>query len=157
MGWTKRQFVEQAFSEIGLAGYAFDLDPAQLQTALRQLDSMMAVWSARGVRLGWPLPSAQANSDLDQDSNAPTSANEAIYLNLATRIAPGFGKTVAIETKVFAKQSYELLLSLAAQPTERNLPYTMPMGAGNRYSIEPFARPQQDPILAGSDGPLDFN
>ena len=31
MGWTKRQFIEQAFDEIGLASYAFDLGPEQMQ------------------------------------------------------------------------------------------------------------------------------
>ena len=40
MGWTKRQFVTQAFEEIGLASYVFDLTPEQLQSALRRLDAM---------------------------------------------------------------------------------------------------------------------
>ena len=29
MGWTKREYVEQAFEEIGLASYVFDLTPEQ--------------------------------------------------------------------------------------------------------------------------------
>ena len=48
MGWTKRQFVAQAFEEIGLASYVFDLTPEQLQSALRRLDTMMAAWNALG-------------------------------------------------------------------------------------------------------------
>mgnify|MGYP003525752305 CR=1 FL=1 len=55
MGWTKRQFVTQAFEEIGLAAYVFDLTPEQLQSALRRLDSMMASWNAKGIRLGYQI------------------------------------------------------------------------------------------------------
>ena len=56
MGWTKRQFIEQAFEEIGLAAYVFDLTPEQLQSALRRLDAMMAGWNTNGIRIGWPMP-----------------------------------------------------------------------------------------------------
>ena len=51
MGWTKRQYIEQAFEEVGLAAYVFDLTPEQLQSALRKLDAMMAEWNAKGLRL----------------------------------------------------------------------------------------------------------
>ena len=40
MGWTKRQFVTQAFEEIGLAAYVFDLQPQQLDSALRKLNAV---------------------------------------------------------------------------------------------------------------------
>ena len=43
MGWTKQQLVEQAFEEIGMANYVFDLQVEQLQSAMYQLDAMMAV------------------------------------------------------------------------------------------------------------------
>ena len=52
MGWTKREYIEQAFEEIGLASYVFDLTPEQLQSALRKLDAMLAEWNAKGLRLG---------------------------------------------------------------------------------------------------------
>jgi hypothetical protein len=54
MGYTKRQFISAAFEEIGLASYVFDLQPEQLQSALRRLDAMMADWNAKGIRLGYP-------------------------------------------------------------------------------------------------------
>ena len=41
MGYSKRQFVAAAFEEIGLASYAFDLQPQQFESALRRLDAMM--------------------------------------------------------------------------------------------------------------------
>lgn len=160
MGWTKRQFVTQAFEEIGLAAYVFDLTPEQLESALRRLDSMMAAWNAKGIRLGYPIPSSPQNSDLDDETNVPDSANEAIYLNLGVKLAPGFGKVAATETKASAKMAYDTLLSLAAMPPQQQFPGTMPAGAGNkpwRIYDDPFLRQPVDPLLAGEDGPIEFN
>lgn len=160
MGWTKRQYVEQAFTEIGLSGYIFDLTPEELNSALRQLDSMMAAWNAKGIRLGWPMPSSPQNSDLDDETNITDAANEAIYCGLAVRIAPTFGKAVMGQTQFFAKQAYDQLLAIAAAPMERQLPQTMPAGAGNkpwRDNDSPFIRPPIDPLLTGPDGPIEFN
>lgn len=159
MGWTKRQYVAQAFTELGLAGYIFDITPEELETALRQLDSMIATWNGRGIRLGWPMSSSPQNSDLDEQTEVQDSANEAIYCGLAVRIAPSFGKTVGAQTQFFAKQGYDLLLSLSAQPMEKQLPSTMPAGAGNkpwRNNDSPFVRHPIDPLLAGPDGPIEF-
>jgi len=159
MGWTKRQFVTQAFEEIGLAAYVFDLTPDQLQSALRRLDSMMASWNAKGIRLGYPIPSNPQDSDLDQETGVPDAANEAIYLNLGIRLAPGFGKVVSAETKLAAKMGYDTLLSRAAVPPEMQLPGTMPSGAGNKpWNIDnPFIEGPVEPLLAGEDGPIEFN
>ena len=102
MGYSKRQFVAAAFEEIGLASYAFDLQPQQFESALRRLDAMMASWNALGIRLGYPLPSSPQFSDLDAQSEVPDSANEAIITNLAVKIAPGYGKQVMPDTKATA-------------------------------------------------------
>lgn len=160
MAWTKRQFITQAFEEIGLAAYVFDLTPEQLQSALRRMDAMVGGWNANGVRIGYPLPSNPDDSRLDDDSGVPDFANEAIYLGLAVRLAPSFGKTVAPETKAFANMAYSNMANQVAIPTpERQLPQTMPRGAGTkpwRNFNNPFVNRPQDPILAGSDNPIDF-
>jgi len=160
MGYSKRQFVASAFEEIGLASYAFDLQPQQFESALRRLDAMMASWNALGIRLGYPLPSSPQFSDIDAESEVPDSANEAIITNLAVKIAPGYGKQVMPDTKATAKETYNTLLSRAAAPLEQQLPGTMPSGAGNkpwRVYDDPFLRPPVDPVLAGQDGPIEFN
>jgi hypothetical protein len=160
MGWTKGQFINQAFDEIGLASYVFDLSPEQLQNALRRLDTMMAAWNALGIRLGYPLPSSPEDSDLDEETNVPDSAYEAIYTNLGIKLAPSFGKQVMPETKITAKESYNTLLSKAAMPQEQQLPGTMPAGAGKkswRMYDGPFLRRPVDDVLAGGDGPIEYN
>ena len=57
MSWTKRQFINAALEEIGLASYVFDIQPEELESALRRLDAMMADWNAKGIRIGYPLSS----------------------------------------------------------------------------------------------------
>lgn len=160
MAFTKRDIVNQAFEEIGLASYVFDLQPQQLDSALRRLDAMMATWNAKGIRLGYPLPSSPADSDLDQDTGVPDNAIEAMILNLAVRVAPGFGKTVSPDTKGNAKRAYNELLANSAMPLEMQLGNeTIPSGAGNkgwRYYNNPFLRAPQDPLQVGSDGIFDL-
>jgi len=160
MGYSKRQFVTAAFEEIGLASYIFDLQPEQLQSALRRLDAMMAEWNGKGIRLGYPIPGSPQDSDLDEPSEVPDSANEAIYTNLAIKIAPSYGKGVMPETKATAKEAYNTLLSRATTPNEMQLPGTMPSGAGNkswRNYDNPFLQKPDESVLAGQDGPFDFN
>jgi hypothetical protein len=158
MGYSKRQFVTAAFEELGLASYVFDLSSEQLESALRRLDVMMATWNGQGIRLSYPLPGSPENSDIDAESSVPDSANEAIITNLALRLASGIGKTVQPETKVAAKQAYNVLLSRAAHPLEMALPNTMPSGAGTKpwRRDNAFLYPQPPNIDAGSDGPLKF-
>ena len=158
MGWTKRQFIVQAFDEIGLASYVFDLAPEQLESALRRLDAMLASWNAVGIRIGYPIPSSPQNSDLDEQTGVPDAANEAIYTNLGIRIAPSIGKTVSADTKAIAKQAYETLLARAAMPMEQQFNGSVPAGAGNRYwsRQDPFLPAPVDQLLAGPDSELEF-
>ena len=159
MGYTKRQFVTGAFEEIGLADYVFDLQPEQLEGALRRLDAMMMEWNAQGIRLGYPISNSPQQADLDTDTNTPDSAWEAVITNLAVRIAPGYGKAVSPETKVTAKNAYNVLMQRAAFPLEKQLPETMPIGQGNkpwRWDT-PFMPIPADPVDAGPDGPIEWS
>ena len=153
MGWTKKEYIVQAFEEIGLAAYVYDLTPEQLQSALRRLDSMMAGWNTNGICIGWALPSKPDLGDIDTQTNAPDIANEAIYLNLAVRLASGFGKTASPELKQLADSSYSNLLNQTIEPPpERQLPNTTPRGAGNkpwRNLTNPFVPKPQDDLDAG--------
>jgi hypothetical protein len=161
MSWTKRQLVTQAFESIGLAAYVFDLTADQLQSAVRQMDALIAGWGANGIRISYPLPTKPDDSDLDQDSGIPDWAVEAVYSNLAMRLAPGYGKTTPAEIKVLADTAYSNLVNQAALPIpERQLPQTMPRGSGTkpwRNFNNPFINRPQEQITAGSDGPIDMD
>jgi hypothetical protein len=160
VGWTKQQIVEEAFGELALHGFVVDLDPDTLQSGLRRLDTMMAMWDGKGIRLGYPLPSSPDDSNLDDDSNLPDMAVEPVYLNLAVRLSAGYGKQVSPTTAATAKEGYDMLMARAAMPPEVNFPRRMPAGAGNlpwRRNYNPFLIPPDEPINAGPDGGIDFN
>ena len=159
MGWTKRQFIESALDEIGLSPFTYELTQQQLDAALRRLDAMMAEWNAKGIRLGFPLPSSPGSSSLDEQSGVPDAANEAIITNLATRVAPSYGKQVMQQTMMTAKSSYNTLLMLAAMPPEQAFPGTLPLGQGNKAWRDygsPFFPSPEEPLTAGGDGILEF-
>jgi hypothetical protein len=156
MSYTKRQVVEAALAEIGLASYAFDLMPEQREAALKRLDSMMAEWNGRGLRLAYPVPGNPADSDIDTDSGLPDMAWEAAITNLALRIAPSYGKMVNPETKITARHSLNTLLARVAMPSEMKLP-AMPSGAGNKSFDDPFLPDPESSLINGPDSALDFN
>ena len=159
MGWSKRQYVAQAMLEIGLSA-DFNIDADEFEAGLRSLDSMMATWNGKGIRLAYPLPATPDDSDIDTVTDVPDFANEAIYLTLATRLAPRYGKTVSQDTRTGAKQAYDVLATRAVFPTPQPMPNTMPRGAGNkswRYGNgNPFFPTPVDQLEAGADDPLNF-
>ena len=160
MGYSKRQFIDAAFDELGLASYEFDLQPDDLQAALRRLDAMMSEWNGKGIRLFYPVPGSPENTDITQETQVPDSANEAIITNLAIRLAPSRGKQVSMETKAVAKQGYNTLLSIATMPPEMRLPDTMPAGAGHkswRDQSDPFLRATDPGLQIGGDSFLEDN
>lgn len=156
MSYTKRQFVTAALEELGLASYVYDLQPEQLESAMRRLDGMMAEWNGKGIRLGYPIPGSPENSALDSETDVPDSANEAVISNLAIRLAPSYGKQVMMQTMVTAKNALNVILSRATMPMEMQMPATMPSGAGNKNLDRPFMPVPTDPLLAGQDGPIEF-
>lgn len=159
MSWTKREIVTNAFEEVGLASYAFDLQPEQLQAGLRRLDNMMATWNSRGLRLGYPLADSPSGSDLDQDSNVTDEAIEAIVGNLAIRLAPMLGKTPSPDTKATARSAYMALLSRRTETLEMvNDASAIPAGAGNKYwrvTGDPFLIQEDRGLAVGPDSVLD--
>lgn len=160
MGWTKRQFITQALTENGLASYVFDMEPEEFESAMYRLDAMMAEWNAKGLRLGYPLPGSPQSADLDQQTEVPDSANQAIILNLALMLAPSYGKTSSPTTAMMAKKSIDTLYARAVTPPKLQMPGTMPRGAGNRdwgYSGSNYYPEPKDPLLAGQDGPIEFD
>ena len=149
MGHSKRHFITEAFAEIGKANYEFDLDPEALQSALRRLDAMMAEWNGRGVRIGYI--GGNGLGDIDEDTLVPGWADEAIILNLAIKLAPGFGKSVSPDTKAGAARAMNTVMSKTAQSSARSL--VGYGGAGRNGQVLPA---QPETIALGTDDTLEF-
>ena len=159
MGWTKRQFVEQALDEVGLSPFTYAQDDEQLTAALRRLDTMMADWNARGIRLGYPLPSSPTGSSLDEQTSVPDMANEAVVSNLAIKISAAYGKQLMPQTMMAAKNAMNTLFARFAAAPEMALPGTMPAGAGNKTWRDygnPFLERPVEPVTTGPDGVLEY-
>lgn len=138
MGLTKRQFVQQAFEEIGLASYVFDLTPDELHSAVVRLDSLMSSWYAMNIQVSYPMIDDPDFATLDQKTDVPQAANEAIILNLALVLAPSYGKTVSQDTKGNAKKAYSNLLSFLVDAPICPYPSNTPMGSGNKFPLNTY-------------------
>jgi len=157
--WTKGQLVRESYGELSLAGFEFELTPDEIQMACRRLDAMMATWDGQGIRLGYAATSDPKSVDPDTDSGLPDWAVEAVYMNLAMKVAAAYGKTPMRTTAVSAKQGYDMLLSRAvSQNTVRQqFPGTLPRGAGNKWGRRVYMPQPTESIDAGPDGPITFN
>ena len=162
MGWTKRQIVEQAFGELALASYDFDLSPEEMQAALVKLDTMMATWGSQGIQIGYALGITPDDTDPDQDSGLPLEAVESVYMGLAVRIAASKGKALPTSTKATARDAYDALMARAASNAVQQQQFAQgtPTGAGRktwRSFNRPFTpTPNTDPLQNSDDGGLDF-
>jgi hypothetical protein len=155
---TKRQLITDAFRFIGLAPVVYDLTAEQLDDARRSLDSMMATWNAKGIRVGFPIALNPDNGDLDEETYLPDGCREAVYTELGKRLAPTFGKVVTPDQKCVARDAYQAMLAQLANIPALKMPAGYPLGAGvRRWDNRPaWSYKEEDPILTGNDGHLTF-
>jgi hypothetical protein len=152
MGWTKRDIIGQAFEELGLGDYIFDVEASRLQSAMRRLDVMVARWSKFGISTSYPLPTNPNDGDLDDDTTLADTQVEAAVLLLALRLAPSLGKTPMQDTRARAKEAWNTLLMDSSAPSERQLADdAVPAGAGNRPKTSPFLDANDEYLSDDSD------
>lgn len=142
--WTKKQVIQQAYEELGIASYEFDVSPEEMQTGLRLLDLQMSEWNIHGIRIAYQL-----GDDIAAQAGVPDWAVNALFLTLAIRIAPSLGKTPSPETKAAQKTAYTVLMAKMVQPE----PYT-PSGFGGSSHRYPRLRADPPLIETGPDGTL---
>jgi hypothetical protein len=142
--WTKKQVIKQAYEELGIASYEFDVSPEEMQTGLRILDLLMAEWNIHGIRVSY-----NSGDDIAAQTGVPDWAVNALFLTLAVRLAPSLGKTPAPETKAAQKSAYNVLMAKMVMPTE--ITPTGYGGSGYRY---PRLRGAASLIETGPDGNL---
>lgn len=146
MSWTKRQVVLAAYNGIGFSDDEFEITAEELESALKILDAMMALWNAKGINLGYNAPSSPDNSDLDDDSGLPDHATEAAWTNLSVRLAPTFGKAASPVITMLANDSYKVLFIQSVQPRDRAQNGTQLTGAGNKNTSRIFTTPDPESI-----------
>lgn len=157
MSWTKRQIIEQAYEELGLGAMFLDLQPEQIESARRKLDTLVAGWSSRNIQIGYPLPSEANSSDVDQETNVPDYAVAALYLNLAMRLSSAHGKAITAETRQQANESYRDVIRKATRnPPGMKYSCSLPSGAGNKHTCNTFILNKPDNDALTPDQSLEF-
>ncbi|MCA8326125.1 packaged DNA stabilization gp4 family protein [Burkholderia cepacia] len=132
---TKQELVEDAYEELGLAGYVFDLTAEELQTGLRRCDRLGAEWDAMGIRIGYNIGGRDC-SDLSDHSGVPDWAENAFITNLAMSLASTIGKQAAPSTILAARRGVRALLLGNYEIPQMQMPRQMPIGTGNRRNTK---------------------
>jgi len=151
MSYTKSEIVIAALGELGLSSSEFDITPEEIVAGAKRLDSMMAHWSGKGITLSY-----SSSAGVDEDSQIPSVADEAVITNLALRLAPSYGKQVAQEVRAVAKGALNDLMSVSTRAREVQFP-SMPKGAGYKAINEPFTPAPQEEYLVGVDNTVDLS
>lgn len=91
--------INRALRLLGMLDANESPEAVDTQTAIEALNAMMVRWEADGLSVGW--------SPVDAGSDtlpAPVEAEEAIAFNLAVKLRPEYGVTLAPDVVEYARQ-----------------------------------------------------
>lgn len=130
---TKRQLVEQMFTECALNGWEYDLTPDEKDVALNRLDALMWELRGRDIDVNYNFPAGIGQGDLDDELGCPDQAFFGLALLGAERLCPTMGKTMSKESRIALTAAMKAVHSAAAQlvPMRRLAPGTA-IGSGNK-------------------------
>lgn len=147
---TKGDIVRQAFQHLRISGLTNKARNEDTQLALQTLESMLLAWTNKGLNLSWNKSPDFVDPDPQEDSGISDADYEAIYVNLAVKLAPAFGKPPT-QLDSFARELYAGLFSTVL-PTQQNNEY-MPLGSGSRRgAYTPVYQEANEPIDVENDG-----
>lgn len=144
--WTKRDIIAKAHMKLGIASHESDLSPEDLSSGLMDLDALISEWAAAGVRFG--ATGGDGFGTLDETANVPPYAASALYMELAIRLAPEFGKAASMELKASAKAAKDALSGVALLL----IPKVATGYGGGGVNLGQ----QEAPLFIRNTGPLEF-
>ena len=128
-GPPKRRILESAFGKMTLSGYEFGRTPEEINDALFEFNMMMLEWPFS--TLGYVQPTYGVGS-ADELSGVPAETTSILAYQLALRLAPNMGKTLAPEAQVQIQRGMALLHAIAATVPSMPFQAHTPRGAGSR-------------------------
>lgn len=130
---TKRSLIGQAYIEVALNGWEYDISPEEMDKALVRLDMLCAELALRGIDINYNAPSAVGFGDLDDDLGCPDGAFFGLAILLAKRLCPSMGKKLSMESRE-ALDAAEKALRASARSLvpSMGLGRATPLGTGNR-------------------------
>lgn len=129
---TKGDIVNVALRKATIASVAmlFQPDPAAVQTALEDLESMIALWQKDNLDVGYIIAdNGQPNPD--DDSGVDLAYKMPIALQLARQILIDNSRTVPSELNLQANSMMDMLRSTFYVTPSLKQRNDMPTGAGN--------------------------
>ena len=105
---TRATILSRALGRLAMGDYQFDVTPDERAATRTSLDAMMAEWDAVGITLGYTTSDGDNDAD---DMTTPPWADQAIWSNLALRMAPDFGKMPSPDLKRDARRGMDLVTS----------------------------------------------
>lgn len=110
---TKRQLVEQMFTEVALNGWEYDLTADEKNVALTRLDAMMWEFMGRGLDLSYNFPVGIGQGDLDDDLGCPDQAFFGLAVQGALRLCPTMGKNISAESRAVLNDAMKAVRNAA--------------------------------------------
>lgn len=130
-GPPKGELIDSAFAICGLSSAEFEIGPEETQMGVEALNSMMAEWEANGINLGYNFPDYQQGSS-SEASGISAADQAAIVGQLALRLAPRIGKTIAPDVRGDIAASFRALQNGYATIPSMAMARHTPRGTGHR-------------------------
>lgn len=130
---TKRSLIGQAYIEIALNNWEYDITPEEMDKALTRLDMLMAELAQRGIVLGYNAPSVVGQGDLQDELGCPDGAFFGLAILLAKRLCSSMGKKLSLESREALNDAMKAVRACAQQLVpSMQLAHSTPLGSGNR-------------------------
>lgn len=130
---TKRQLVEQMFTECAINGWEYDITADEKDVALTRLDALMWELRGRGIDIGYNFPLGIGQGALNDVLGCPDQAFYGLAVLGAERLCPTMGKMQSKESRIALNSAMKAVRSAAVSlaPSSALAPST-PIGSGNK-------------------------
>lgn len=130
---TKRSLIGQAYIEVALNNWEYDIEPEEMDKALTRLDILAAELVGRGISIGYNAPSVIGQGNLDDELGCPDQAFFGLAVLLAQRLCPSMGKKLSQESRETLNAAMKAVRSAAVVLVpSMTLAHGTPLGSGNR-------------------------
>ncbi len=150
---TAKEIIVDALEDILVQQEEAPIEADEARAAIRYLNDMMAMFSAKGINLGYTVV-----SNLSDTITVPDGAIAGIKANLSIALDPKFGgKNVSQSLIQRARAGYRAIQAISIRPGSMDFPSTLPRGAGNAqpgFLSDPFYSNANEQVLSEGNGTI---
>ena len=150
---TANDIIVDALQEIVVQASEAPIESSEAQNAIRYLNRMMALWSAKGMTLGYTNVSS-----LGDQITFPEYAELPVVKHLAAFIMRQYSVPMTLDFKMELKELWSDLALIVFSIGATEYGDTLPIGSGNEdevvYSTSHFYPDLQDDILTETTGSI---